>query len=308
MRLKMDGVWNISSNHLKILESAESFIKTHNFVPESMLKNKSNIKANFKEYLTDLIKLKFITNAGNDFKLSLSGYDCLAINSLRKKGLVMMGTKIGIGKESDIYNGVFETVENGINKRHEVVLKVHRLGRTSFNKIENRNLKNDDNWFLANKESARNEAEFLKLFSSAFPEIPKYFACNRHILVLEYLEHETLYNVKVEDEDAKSISESLFDFLKRFYDFGYVHGDFNEFNIMINENDIKILDFPQCLPVTDERASSYLKRDVECIHKFFWKKNFIVCDDSVLQEIYLKNNIKIEVERNGFSLHHKNAE
>ena len=98
----MEGAFGIKKDHLSILKAAETFIKTHNYVPEHMLKNKANIRNNFKEYLTDLIKLKFIQNKGSEFKISLAGFDCLTINNLRKKSLNKMGTKIGIGKESDI--------------------------------------------------------------------------------------------------------------------------------------------------------------------------------------------------------------
>lgn len=291
MKLSMDGVWQITKDHTKILEAAESFVKSHAYVQVHMISNKSHIKANFNEYLRDLVKLKFIQNFGQTFKLSLSGFDCLAINSLRKLGLEAMGSQIGIGKESDIYIGKF--------KGKDVAIKVHRLGRSSFVKIDERNLKNEDNWFLANKESARIEAEFLKLFSSNL--VPKYYACNRHMIVMEYLErYEPLFNVTV--ENPAEVSRAMLEFLKILWEKGYAHGDFNEFNVMVSGDKIKVIDFPQCIPVTDSRALSYLKRDIECVHKFFWKKNFHVCDDSIFNEIFEQNNIKIDVYRSGYEM------
>lgn len=292
MKLLMDGVWSVTKDHIKTLEAAETFIRTHIYVPERMIRNKSCIKANFSEYLRDLVKLKFMQNCGSTFKLSLSGFDCLAIQSLRRLGLEAMGSNIGIGKESDIYNGTF--------RGNDAAIKVYRLGRHSFIKVDDRNLKNEDNWFLANKESARNEAEFLKLFAG--PHVPVYYACSRHMIVMELLgSYDTLFKLTVENPGV--ISRKMFEFLKTMWDMGYAHGDFNEFNVMVSGDDIKVIDFPQCVSIADPKSCSYLKRDIECVHKYFWKKNFFVCDDSMFKDIFEKNDIKIEVERHGFELH-----
>lgn len=291
MKLWMDGVWLISKDHLRILEAAEAFIKTHNYVPIRMLSGKSQIKANFNEYLRDLVKLRFIQNFSSTFRLNIGGFDCLAINHFRKLGLEAMGTPIGIGKESDIHIATF--------KGRNVVIKIHRLGRSSYTKIDERNLKNEDNWFLANCESARNEAEFLKLFACEF--IPEYFACNRHMIVMEYLEgYEPLYNITVEKPEI--VSRKMLEFIKKLWEQGYVHGDFNEFNVMVLDEDIKVIDFPQCIPVSDPRAKEYLKRDIECVHKFFWKKNFYICDDTMFKDIYETNGIVMDVKRNGLEI------
>lgn len=292
MKLLMDGVWTITKDHLKILQAAESFISTHNYVPEHMIRNKARVSVNFSEFLRDLLRLKFIQIYSGSFKLSLSGFDCIAINSLRSIGLEMMGSKIGIGKESDIFLGTF--------KGKDAAIKVFRLGRSSFNKIEERSLKNEDNWFLANIESAKIETEYLQLFSEL--DVPKYYCSNRHMVVMELLDnYETLFKVIVSNPEV--ISQKIFKFLKNMWDMGYAHGDLNEFNIMVNEEDIKVIDFPQCVRNSDEKAPFYLKRDIECIHKYFWKKNKFVCDDSMFNDIFKECSITIEPERHGYELH-----
>ena len=43
MKLLMDGVWNITEDHRIVLEAAESFLKTHHYVPENMIKNISKV-------------------------------------------------------------------------------------------------------------------------------------------------------------------------------------------------------------------------------------------------------------------------
>lgn len=62
---------------------------------------------------------------------------------------------------------------------------------------------------------------------------------------------------------------------------GLIHGDFNEFNILIREvtsedGTIKaspiLIDFPQMVSVNHENAEYYFNRDVECIRTFFKKR------------------------------------
>lgn len=285
MKLIADGVWSISKNHLKILEAAERLSNSHDYIPPSILKNKSNIKANFHEHMIDLVKLKFITFKDTLYKLSISGLDCLAINALRKRGLGAMGSNIGIGKESDIYFGEY--------KDKKVAIKIHRLGRSCFQKIGERELKNDSNWFSLNKESCRNEVKFMEKFQEL--DIPKLIDHDRHAIVMDLMDYDTLYRVKVDNPDV--ISAKMLSFIRKMWDLGYVHGDFNEFNVMVKGDDIKVIDFPQCIPINDPKAAFYLKRDIECVHKFFWKKHFYVCDDSCLKDACERMDIRIDIDK-----------
>ena len=54
---------------------------------------------------------------------------------------------------------------------------------------------------------------------------------------------------------------------------GLIHGDFNEFNILIQDNDEPILiDFPQMVSTSHRNAEMYFNRDVECIRVFFRRR------------------------------------
>lgn len=58
------------------------------------------------------------------------GYDFLAIKALSNRGLITsVGRQIGVGKESDIFEVANEDGE-------VLVLKMHRLGRTSFRAVK----------------------------------------------------------------------------------------------------------------------------------------------------------------------------
>ena len=46
----------------------------------------------------------------------------------------------------------------------------------------------------------------------------------------------------------------------------FVHGDFNEFNILltINNNNIVVIDFPQMISIEYIEAENYFKKNVIC--------------------------------------------
>lgn len=52
-----------------------------------------------------------------------------------------------------------------------------------------------------------------------------------------------------------------------------IHGDFNEFNLMIDANErITMIDFPQMVSTDHENAELYFDRDVQCIRTLFERK------------------------------------
>lgn len=270
MKLVTDGVWMISKTHLKILKTAEECMKIHGTIPLETLKSRSRIGGNFTEYAVDLCKLKFLSHWEQGYRLTHSGYDCLAINTLRAHGLEAMGERIGIGKESDIYLGVYGG--------QSVVLKFHRLGRTSFRTVrKNRAYVNAKmSWLALCKVSCRREVEYLEMFRDM--DVPVVVDHNRHVVVQELLDYQPLY--KAEGINVEVIFDLMLNFIRDLWNRGYVHGDFNEFNVMVGE-DIKVIDFPQCIENTDERAPEYLKRDIECVLAYFKKKYGYESGDSL---------------------------
>lgn len=271
----MDGVWTISPQHLKILEIIEE-LQTQNFKSDfDVIKNKSKVQ-NVNGYLQDLIKLNFLKYDTPNYRLTISGIDCIAINALRKKGLEKMGTKIGVGKESDIYSGIF----NGKN----VALKFHRLGRTSFRSVKNKRdyTKGKIDWYKINKISCFREVNYYDLFKNL--DVPEYITYNRHIIIMELLNYTSLYMIKL--INPEEIYLKMINFIRELWHMGYVHGDFNEFNVMVRESGIKIIDFPQCLKSSHIQALDYLKRDIYSTRKYFEKKYNLIVEDNTFDDLF----------------------
>jgi RIO kinase 2 len=261
MKLISDGVWSISKTHIKLLKMVEELSKTHENIPVEVLRAKARIKGSFMEHMVDLVKLKFISYSVLGYRLTVSGHDCLAINTLRTRGLESMGDKIGVGKESDIYIGQYGG--------RGVVLKFHRLGRTSFRSVKRNRDYVDGNvsWLVMCKVSCSREVEYLEMFRDM--AVPAVVDHNRHAIVQELLDYVPLYKTRV--GDAPAIFNLMIEFIRDLWNRGYVHGDLNEFNVMVKD-DIRVIDFPQCIPATDSRALEYLRRDFECVEKYFEKK------------------------------------
>ena len=60
--------------------------------------------------------------------------------------------------------------------------------------------------------------------------------------------------------------------LIRLAEHGLVHGDFNEFNLMIDDDEkVTMIDFPQMVSTSHPNAKYYFERDVRCVQTYFTK-------------------------------------
>ncbi|XP_058067790.1 serine/threonine-protein kinase rio2-like isoform X5 [Magnolia sinica] len=86
-----------------------------------------------------------------------------------------------------------------------------------------------------------------------------------------------VHSVQVKQlENPDTVFDAIVGLVVCFAEHGLIHCDFNEFNIMINDNEeVTMIDFPQMLSVSHRNAQMYFDRDVECIYKFFSKSRVI---------------------------------
>ena len=83
---------------------------------------------------------------------------------------------------------------------------------------------------------------------------------------------------------------------------GLIHGDYNEFNILVYEDGRPILiDFPQMLSIDHPNAREYFERDVECIRTFFLRKFRFEADDvPQWEDVRREGKLDFEVEASGY--------
>merc|ERR1719414_1553118 len=205
-------------------------------------------------------------------RLTNKGYDYLALKTLTARGsIASFGNQIGTGKESNVY------VVGDSEGETTLCLKLHRLGRTCFRKIrEKRDYhkgRKQMSWIYLSRISATKEFAYMKaLYDRGFP-VPRPIDFNRHIVLMELVDGLTLQQVN-EVPDAAALYDKLMKLLVKFADHGVIHGDFNEFNIMLNTEtaDPIIIDFPQMVSTMHPDAEELFDRDVNCLRDFFKRR------------------------------------
>ena len=202
---------------------------------------------------------------------------------------------IGKGKESDI-------VAVSDKEGKQMVLKLHRLGRISFRDVKQkrnyvRRGQFAQSWMHLSCLAAQKEFIFMeKLREVGFP-VPVPHARNRHSVVMEMIDGYPLRQL-VELAEPAGLYAELMELIMRLAQHGLIHGDFNEFNIMIveqkvasekgkgkeDQEEIKlvpvVIDFPQMVSMLHSDAQYYFERDVKCIKEYFYKRYGFTSDDS----------------------------
>ncbi len=230
------------------------------------------------------------------YRLTFTGYDVLALHTLAKRGITekISPTPIGVGKESDVYAG--DAVGDG-----KVVLKFHRLGRTSFRQIRRFRVwignRRHVTWLYESRLSAHTEYKALVLAYNAGINVPRPITVNRHTVVMSYINGAQLSEIGKMEEPGDTYWGVIENVKKLFTEVGIVHGDLSEFNIMIDldNGEPYIIDWPQWIPRNAPGALDVLRRDVTNVTKYFMRRfrldvdteeayNYVVGDVEVREE------------------------
>ena len=115
----------------------------------------------------------------------------------------------------------------------------------------------------------------MQLLSQHGFATPKPIDTNRHAILMSLVPGYTLCHVQrlASQDNVKKLFTSAMESLVKLAENGLIHGDYNEFNIIVDPagNKLTMIDFPQCVSVKHPNANSYFMRDVECIYKYFEK-------------------------------------
>lgn len=234
------------------------------------------------------------------YRLTNTGYDYLALKALTMRGSIYsFGNQIGIGKESNIYI-VSDEEENTL------CLKLHRLGRTCFRNIKNKRdyhgKRKSASWLYLSRISATREYAYMKaLYDRDFP-VPKPIDFSRHCIVMELVNGYPMTQVDVV-ENVDQLYDDLMNLIVRLGNSGVIHGDFNEFNIMVTDEAKPIvIDFPQMLSTSHPNAKMYFERDVNGVRDLFKKKFGFEGDDYPrFEDLQRDDDLDIEVSCSGFT-------
>ncbi|XP_029019638.1 serine/threonine-protein kinase RIO2 [Betta splendens] len=295
----------LSPDDFRVLTAVEMGMKNHEIVPVSLLSSIASLKhGGCNKILGELIKHKLVsyerTKTVQGYKLNYGGYDYLALKTLCSREVVFsVGNQMGVGKESDIY---IVASPNG----EQYALKLHRLGRTSFRNLKNKRdyhkHRKSTSWLYLSRLSAMKEFAYMKaLYDRGFP-VPKPVDYNRHAVVMELINGDPLCQVR-ELQDPAALYNEFMELIVKLANHGLIHGDFNEFNLMLDDQDhITLIDFPQMVSTSHPNAEWYFDRDVKCIRDFFAKRfNYESELFPTFKDVRRSYSLDVEVSASGFT-------
>lgn len=222
------------------------------------------------------------------YRLTYGGLDYLALhNYSSKKQIYSVGSRVGVGKESDI-------MMVADDKGQQKILKIHRLGRISFRTVKtNRDYlkkRQGGSWMYLSRLSAMKEFAFMQaLREEGFP-VPEPIAQSRHTILMSFIDDSYPLRQISSVPDPAGLYAELIAMILRLAKHGLIHGDFNEFNILIREERAGdengqedstgaavtltpiLIDFPQMISMDHQNAEMYFDRDVNCLKRFFERR------------------------------------
>ena len=263
----------IESEDFRILNIIESAMSKREFVPIEQIRKYAKLPMDRIEFtLGKLNKLGLIyriKGAYVGYTLNYAGYDCLAINTLVKAGVIdSFGQSLGVGKEADVYDTLSPD-----GKR--IAVKFHRLGRISFRQTRRKRgyIREHSSWLFQSHVSAEKEFQAMQLVYKNGVSVPEPISQNRHVIAMGMIEGAELSKYKEIQKPQKILKEILRNVRKAYLKAHVIHADLSEYNIILKpDGHILIIDWPQYVKTDHANAAELLDRDLKNILTFFNRK------------------------------------
>ena len=265
---------------MKIIELS---MRYHEWVPLDEIVRKAKMPEKDVLYrLKRLNKFGFVIRSTYGYAVSMGGYDALAVNAFVKKGILKaIGSKLGVGKEGDVYTVL-------LTDGREAVLKFHKHGRTCFTRGKRYREyladKHHISWLYVSRLTAEREFEILnELFPTV--KVPEPIEWNRHAIIMGKVTGDELKRIDLSEfmsiEEIRDLFWKIIEEVKKAYQIGYIHGDLSEFNILFDGEDFVIIDWPQAVSTCHPEAEFYLKRDIWNVIRYFKRYKIDKIDENV---------------------------
>jgi len=199
----------------------------------------------------------------------------LAIAKLRKSGFFeTVDYPVAKGKEANIFCAT--THEGG-----KVAVKIYRIETSNFIRMHEY-ISGDPRFSNVSRKRfetllawTRKEYSNLKAFYEARISVPKPIAFLRNIVVMEFLGEGNIAFSTL-DQIGSGQPQKDFDFMlsevKKIYQLGFVHSDMSEYNVVVTDDGLRILDCAQAVLLAHPKAGEFLERDVGNLVRFFKKQ------------------------------------
>lgn len=206
-----------------------------------------------------------------------------AIYKLVQDGYIKaFGGPISTGKEAHVYEASSATTD--------VAVKIYRVNASDFRHMRDY-LEGDPRFesIGSQKKSvvlAWVKKEFANLQRSreAGVRVPTPIAVERNVLVMELVgtpEDRARRLAEVSVNNPMTAYDVVAEYMRRLYAAGLVHGDLSEYNIVVYEGELVVIDLGQAVTVLHPNADEFLERDCRNIANFFNRQGADVSADEL---------------------------
>ncbi|MEF8819087.1 MAG: serine/threonine-protein kinase Rio1 [Haloferacaceae archaeon] len=230
----------------------------------------------FRERLKDADQFKVEQTVFDDATFA-------ALYKLVQDGYVdAFGGPISTGKEANVYEALGDD--------RDVAVKIYRINASDFRQMREY-LDGDPRFEGIGSDKGkvvlawtRKEFANLSRARAAGVRVPEPIAVERNVLVMELVGHaddraRRLAEVNV--ENPETAYEVVREYMRRLHRAGLVHGDLSEYNLIVYEGELVVIDLGQAVTVHHRNAGEFLRRDCRNVAAFFGQQGLEVDPDDL---------------------------
>ena len=228
----------------------------------------------------------------DQFKVEQSVFDdatFAAIYKLVQDGHIeAFGGPISTGKEANVY----EALGSDEDEERDVAVKIYRINASNFRQMREylegdprfEGIGNDKKQIVL----AWTQKEFANLSRArqAGVRVPEPIAVERNVLVMELVglvEERARRLAEVDVENPETAYEVVSEYMRRLHAAGLVHGDLSEYNMIIHDGELVVIDLGQAVTVHHPNAGEFLRRDCRNVAAFFGRQGLEVTADELFE-------------------------
>jgi len=218
----------------------------------------------------------------DQFKVAQSVFDdatFAAIYKLVQDGYIdAFGGPISTGKEANVYEAL------GADDR-DVAVKIYRINASNFQQMR-AYLEGDPRFEGIGSDKKKvvlawTKKEFanLRRARAAGVRVPEPIAVERNVLVMELVglvEERARRLAEVTVENPETAFEVVREYMRRLHGAGLVHGDLSEYNLIIHDGELVVIDLGQAVTIHHPNADDFLDRDCRNVASFFTRQGIDV--------------------------------
>ncbi|WP_255195015.1 serine/threonine-protein kinase Rio1 [Halorarius litoreus] len=223
----------------------------------------------------------------DQFKVEDSVFDeatLAALYKLVQDGYIdAFGGPLSTGKEANVYLA--------LGPEGDVAVKLYRINASDFRAMRDY-LDGDPRFEGIGSDKKKvvvawTKKEFanLKRAQEAGVRVPNPIAVQRNALVMEFVgrdgERAKRLN-EVDVENPQTAYEVVREYMRRLHRAGLVHGDLSEYNIVVHDSELCLLDLGQAVTIHHPNSREFLERDCLNVANFFTRQGYEVDPDELL--------------------------